>query len=1012
MLGKLLGTRKVRSVLALLCLTQLLFPAALLANPLPVNLDLSSTARSAPAAQVANFQPTAINVGGTTVPVTATTALTPAESLAVAQMLNTGMQSVALSLTGAAIGGSVSLSSQFAQFVADLVIPHGVTAITEFNTSPNFNIAGNLNNSGALYALSSNPQITQANFYADNIVNHHGALISTVLPTNGLPGALNAVPNLSLSLNAVNNIVNHGTISSAGHLSLNAGGTVTNTAVMTAAQNVNIASAIGAINNSGLISALTGNINIGSQTAANIALNNIGGTMQALNGAINFRDPGFAEKFNLSINGGDLLSRELNLNGGKGAVDVAVRNIGGITNIDACESHVLVSSGNLHLGDIKLTGDPTFYNDGSTGDDGDVIIGGDITVGETLTIAAKRDILTTGTTHRTVTAANGSRGFDINLIAGAEITVNGGGTASPTVGPGDDNGGTWVGTGQPLTTGQSITISGASSSGGSINFAGSGITLDSSGTDQDAPAGNVTLVAFADGDGNRGQVLFSPSSVIDATGGPDGSNGDITIIAGSDSTGTAIGLGGVLSSAGLASTGTLYLANVQPTISGSAASSITYGANGAVVGDGAFVKPTTSDRAGNIEFQSDILVSKSLEVVTGTGDIGTFTYTLTANVQHFRMGGSGSFTQEDGGSLNGSLIDITASGAGDIGSAAQPIAISLCCPCNPCTFAANTEGSAFVKNTNTPGQADPVLLASHAGGAFSFENTEGINIGGIVTAGTSLALKAGSTGDIVQSAGNAFLSSALIDLTTNGGSIGSRDLPVQVVSSSSAPIGGVKLSTNLQSGVGNAFIANAGERDLRLSDVAVRGDLVVTSYGIGICDPCTAGIRLSANVQAGMIEMDTRAVSGINDGDLSIGGFTLTAPVIHFRLGGSGSLTQTAAGLIRSNEIEIVGETGDIGTAEFRARTDCCQAGAGYTNSFRTGGNVYVSSTASPGVSVALLDSHAGGDFDFENAGGSGLTVGSVTTDSGSILLRTDKGAFTLAENSGILANNGTVMAP
>src|SRR4051812_41260775 len=114
----MLGIQKARSVVALLCLTQLLFPAALLANPEPVNLDLSSTGRSVPAAQVANFHPTSINIGGTTVPVTSTSSLTPSESLALSQVLNSGSQSLQLSLTGASVGGSVSLSSQFAQLVS------------------------------------------------------------------------------------------------------------------------------------------------------------------------------------------------------------------------------------------------------------------------------------------------------------------------------------------------------------------------------------------------------------------------------------------------------------------------------------------------------------------------------------------------------------------------------------------------------------------------------------------------------------------------------------------------------------------------------------------------------------------------------------------------------------------------------------------------------------------------------------------------------------------------------
>ena len=143
---------------------------------------------------------------------------------------------------------------------------------------------------------------------ASNInVQSHG-LISDVMPASS--GVSPAITVLNLNLDAVNNVVNAGTIASSG--------------------NVDIYSGSGNITNSGLINAGQGNINVATLPSHNLNMNNAGGTLQALNGAINFRDASYTGSANINVNGGNYLSQTMNLNSGSGDVNVNVNQVTGV----------------------------------------------------------------------------------------------------------------------------------------------------------------------------------------------------------------------------------------------------------------------------------------------------------------------------------------------------------------------------------------------------------------------------------------------------------------------------------------------------------------------------------------------------------------------------------------------------------------------------------------------------------------------------------------------------------
>ena len=97
-----------------------------------LDLDLSSKVQSIRAGSdvfKSSGGSATINVGGTAKTIAQGSQITPAELVAVQQVLTRGTQRLVLDAAGAAIGGSFRLSSVTQSQLASLVIPAGVVAI-------------------------------------------------------------------------------------------------------------------------------------------------------------------------------------------------------------------------------------------------------------------------------------------------------------------------------------------------------------------------------------------------------------------------------------------------------------------------------------------------------------------------------------------------------------------------------------------------------------------------------------------------------------------------------------------------------------------------------------------------------------------------------------------------------------------------------------------------------------------------------------------------------------------
>lgn len=483
--------------------------------------------------------PVNIQVGSNSVPITPASILTPAERLAAFQVLQTGHQSILIGSQGNAIGGSFMMGPKFAQFVASLVVPAGVTALRDFGTAGALTLTGNLTNAGTFYAASSNSGITTAVVSANNIINQQGALLSSVLPASVAATMTSAMPQLNLSLSAVQNILNAGSITSSGSLNLNAGGSIVNALpsgitgarpVIQAMTGINMMAGSGQITNAGLIAAATGNINIAANFANSLAINNLSGTIEALAGAINVRDSSYNGIASVSINGGNLLAKELNLHSGCGAVDILADTVRGRVNITAGKTVVSAATDDLQLGDITISGDPAFYNR-----NGDVKIEGDLQFnGQNLAIVASRDVITAlGAGKIDTSNTNGNAG-DIIVVAGASFTATPGlapSAVQPHANPAQPDGN------DPIIT---LTLTGASTTGGKIDLnTGTPITqFTANGVGPlGGGGGNVTLIAFNGSNptsSNPGTITLPANVSIKAGASPGSSspNGAIAIIAG------------------------------------------------------------------------------------------------------------------------------------------------------------------------------------------------------------------------------------------------------------------------------------------------------------------------------------------------------------------------------------------------------------------------------------------------------------------------------------------------
>jgi fibronectin-binding autotransporter adhesin len=448
-------------------------------------MNLQSTAANFTLSTLGNFKTVTIDVGGKSELVTSTTKLTAAEFLAAdqaANAANAATQGLTINSHGVATGGDVILNNKTLQTLdastgglGSLLVPKKVTLDDELQI---LNLTGNLTNYGTVdanYATGTGG----STIHAANIANGAGATI------NGA-GAL--------TLTADQSLTNAGSIKSASDLTINATTVQNTSATSTVNAGHNLVINAPTVNNSGTLSAKN-DVNFTSQQSITLT-QTANGTVSAGNN-INFRDASYTGSGDIFINGGNLLSTQLNVYAPTGEFGLNAGNVTGMVNGTVGAVHSDTEAPLLVLGNLNIAGDPAFYNTGS------IAIGGDIrdTNGVPLAIIAGNNILSDGGSLTT-------GGGDLTLIAGAKYTTN---TMS-------DGGPDWSTT---------INLMGGNSLGGSIELTGLvGGTAPVTAVSTAVPAGttgnggNVLMIAFLGTNDTSGHIV-TPNNVTINTNGAD-----------------------------------------------------------------------------------------------------------------------------------------------------------------------------------------------------------------------------------------------------------------------------------------------------------------------------------------------------------------------------------------------------------------------------------------------------------------------------------------------------------
>jgi trimeric autotransporter adhesin len=506
------------------------------------NFDLSSEQATVAASKAGSItvggtlQADGTVTGGTEMSVAIGQLLTPAQNAALWQSV-LGDQHILINNNGVAIGGTAVLNSSWAGNLSSIVVPTGVSVATVgFNESNPLSVSGASSVLGSVYALQNVfGQTGTMNFASNFNIGANGTLsgfLPVTLPGINLAGLFGSQ---NLAINVLGNFTNNGSVTVPGDLALNVTGTFTNAtlpsmaAASLSAQNINIMSGSGNIINSGLMSANNA-INISTTSAiTDLIVNNTGGTLGALS-SINVRDVLYSGAAKIDFTGGDLLSDELHLNAGSGAVSLEVEDLSGLVFVKAGAATIGAATPRLDTGKVDVTGAVVLYNNGD-GKLGYLGLGGLNSRIGSLVATASSLVYASSRNTKIDTSSSTGNGGNVFIASGVLAHNNNG----------------------------AITLSSAKQQG-TVNLGLTGIpnfidensgfhsilALDTSSSLDGGSGGNVTVMATADGYQFTGLIRMPYDISIETRGTGTGRNGDISILNG----GGAIEAGGINTRAG------------------------------------------------------------------------------------------------------------------------------------------------------------------------------------------------------------------------------------------------------------------------------------------------------------------------------------------------------------------------------------------------------------------------------------------------------------------------------
>ncbi|MBX9686066.1 MAG: hypothetical protein K2X27_05160, partial [Candidatus Obscuribacterales bacterium] len=938
-------------------------------------LDLSSQDKTMAASSLlsGSSQPVTINLGGTSVTVQRSDMLTGAEYLAVQQVLSGGMQAIQLNSLGAAIGGRVDISSLSTNSFSSLVVPTGVSALYNFGQSSSLNLSGNLVNSGNFYAYSTNSAVSTAVINAANIFNNQNSLISSILPSSF--NIANAIPGLSLSLNAVQNIVNAGSIMSAANLSATAGGSIINalpsgvsgiSPIMQAMQNINlqassilnqgtIASQLANANlatanltNSGLLQALSGSVNIQNLIGQTLNVDGVMGIIRARDsvlfqslGSSYSADGSLLSKAGIDIVGQSITASVVNINSPDGVINVNADAINGKVDLSGGIAYVGAKHGDLTISKMALSGDPIYYASGGNLDLSGLFSGSSFsTSGGDFIALSSNDIIAAAAPGSSIDATSlSTQGGKIGLYAGVTFTVSGGfspiscSNCTPNYsisGLSGNGGNIAMGSVSLLTNSNTITLQANSgtTSNGTISIG----NINSSATTAGQNAGIVNISAPSD---------ISTGS-ISANGSGTGAGGYVNITSSA----------GSVTSTALSSTGgSGGLVNV------SAATSITMQAlNSSASGSGNAGDIYLRAGSGAVSV-SGLINSSASGLANRAGEVG-ISSTNDISIGQAQLSGSSSAA---GGSLSIAGKNLSISGSIDTGASGGGSNSAG----NVSLFAENDISSSSISASSQSGNGGLITLAAGNSGAGN------INVGAL---SASSGGGASSSGGSIISSTPGLTTLGAID-TSNGGS--GQGGSLTVVSGTSGTARAAAQSGILSIGAINTAGSSRG------------GDIVVSNLGSG-------GAINTGNITSAAAGLDAR---GGSVGMVANG--TVTVGTIDAQATAAGSSGARAGDLFLSS-----GAAGGTGISTGNINLNAASGGAGN----RAGNSFFVVNSA-VGVSTGTL-TQTGGTAGLNFSGTpttpqATITVPTTITVTPGSVVNFNPGGFNSAASGSLTVNTG-----
>ncbi len=828
-----------------------------LANTTPSSddLELNNSAAIFSAGSLAGFHQITIDIGGTQKVVNAGTELTASELVAAQQVLSGGKQEITINTKGIGTGGYFDLNSSTVSAldsalggsIGSLSVSHGVQAI---DTLANLNLSGSLVNLGTIDvgAASGSKGQTTDTISAANITNAQGGVITSASQAGGVTAA-------AISFNTTGTFSNSVKIISAGDLNVTAP----------------------TINNSGSLAATTGNINLASGGAnGNLTVNGTGGTVQANQGSINFNGANNTGSGNITVTGGNWLSQQVNFNAGTGTIDANVAEVTGVVNGTAGVSHITAATGDLQLGNLDVTGDPTYFNTA-----GNVTINGALTGDPDVAIVASGNVIANG---GSIATTNGA----VTIIAGANFTNSptGGSATAPPAAPNSTN----------ITIADSTNAGKGSITGGYIDL--SGITL--TGVSGNTPlssissgGGNILMVAYKGSGSNSGSIVGTAtakqttsgaSTIINAGGGDVALRGggaqltaqniiggNVTIAAGtptlsntlSITDGTIQGGSGIYSLSGNPSSTAINLTSIN------ASGNVSITTGGASIGTSkAPLQLTASGLTFTGSSNSSSLFVNSIGTVPLTlGNVTSGTLNKTTN---FITGGTvsltaaGDLTVGNGDVVSGSVVNLTTTGSGQINTTGTGLIYALTSiltsatgdigsVATPVNTAVNTltikSGAMTVALSESASAANATsILASTLGsnGTFTLTASQPVTISGALTATTGTLSAVSLTG------------TGITTKTTNG----------------STTVSGLTIGADLDvdPSTGTIALTTTGNENITGKSVPLSAQNVTINAAAGVG---TSGSPLQTNV-SGLLIVNGNSANSVNIKDLGTSTFTVT----------------------------------------------------------------------------------------------------------------------------------------